>query len=403
MGPHRGTTVLAWSLFVLWAVISVVTAVVGSGQPENRDYMFPLMLVGYAAAGALVAWRHPENAVGWLLLGVALTISLMVGGDTYVIPHAYPGYVAVAWVTGWLFNVWFALVVAFLPLVYPTGRLLSRRWRVVWWFETAILVTGVLLVGFTPGELPVTGTVENPWGVHGTGQKVIAALEPWVLAATTVAVLLPGVSLVLRFRRSRGAERQQLKWFAFACLLVVGGLALSGLASVVPGRWSNAFNDLGWSVFLFSAILGIPLATGIAILRHRLYDIDLVIHRTLVYGSLTAALATAYIGSILLLRLVLSPLAGTSDLEVAGSTLLVAALFRPARARIQAVVDRRFYRRRYDAVSTLDGFSARLRDELDLDAVGADLCTIADRSVQPVHVSLWLREPVIGTRAAGSA
>ena len=403
MGPHRGTTALAWSLFALWATISVVTAVVGSGQPENRDYMFPLMLVGYAAAGALVAWRHPENAVGWLLLGVALTISLMVGGDTYVIPHAYPGYVAVAWVTGWLFNVWFALVVAFLPLVFPTGRLLSPRWRVVWWFETAVLVTGVLLVGFTPGELPVTGTVENPWGVHGTAQNVLAALEPWVLAATTVAVLLPGVSLVLRFRRSRGAERQQLKWFAFACLLVVGALALSGLASVTPSRWSETFNDLGWSVFLLSAILGIPLATGIAILRHRLYDIDLVIHRTLVYGTLTAALAATYVGSILLLRLVLSPLAGTSDLEIAGSTLMVAALFRPARARIQAVVDRRFYRRRYDAVSTLDEFSARLRDELDLDAVGADLCIIADRSVQPAHVSLWLREPVTATEAAGSA
>jgi len=249
------------------------------------------------------------------------------------------------------------------------------------------------VVGFRPGELPVTGTVENPWGVHGTARSLLVALEPWVLAATTVAVLLPGVSLVLRFRRSRGAERQQLKWFAFAGLLVVGGLALSGLATVVSSRWSDVFNDLGWSVFLFSFILGIPLATGIAILRHRLYDIDLVIHRALVYGSLTAALATTYVGSILLLRLVLSPVAGTSDLAVAGSTLMVAAVFRPARARIQAVVDRRFYRRRYDALSTLEEFAARLRHELDVDTVGAELCTIAGRAVQPAHVSLWLREP----------
>ncbi len=391
MGPHRGTTALAWSLFVLWAAISVVTAVVGSEQPANRDYYFPLMLVGYAAAGALVAWRHPENAVGWLLLAVALTASAMVGGDTYVIAGS-PGYVAVAWVSGWLFNVWFALVVAFLPLVFPTGRLLSPRWRVVAWFEAVTLVAGVLLVGLRPGQLPVTGSVENPWGIHGTTENVLATLEPWVLGASSLAVLLSGGSLVLRFRRSRGAERQQLKWFAFAGLLVVGGLAVSGLAALTPGRWSDAVNDAGWWVFLVSAILGIPLATGIAILRHRLYDIDLVINRTLVYGSLTAALAATYVGSILLLRLVLSPVAGTSDLAVAGSTLLVAALFRPARTRIQAAVDRRFYRRRYDSASTLDDFSARLRHELDLDAVGADLCTIAGRSVQPAHVSLWLRE-----------
>ena len=180
-------------------------------------------------------------------------------------------------------------------------------------------------------------------------------------------------------------------------------LVLSGIGDQLPGRWGEVLNSLGWSVFLFSCIVGIPLATGIAILRYRLYDIDLVINRTLVYGSLTAALATTYVGSILLLGFILSPVAGTSDLEVAGSTLMVAALFRPARSRIQAVVDRRFYRRRYDAVSTVDEFSARLRHELDLDAVGTDLCTIAGRSVQPSHVSLWLREPVIATGAAGSA
>jgi hypothetical protein len=351
------------------------------------------MLVGYAAAGALVALRHPENPVGWLLLGVALTVSMQVAGDTYVIPHSYPGYVAVAWVSGWLFDVWFALVVVFLPLVFPTGRLLSPRWRVVWWFVVATLVTRVVMVGLTPGELAVSGTVENPLGVQGYALTVLETLEPWVLVASAVAWLLPGGSLVLRFRRSRGVERQQLKWFASAIVLAVCGLALSGLAQAVPRRWSEVLNDVGWAVFLFTCILGIPLATGIAILRHRLYDIDLVIHRTLVYGSLTAALATTYVGSILLLRLVLSPVAGTSDLAVAGSTLMVAAVFRPARSRIQAVVDRRFFRRRYDAVSTLEEFSARLRHELDLDTVGADLCRIAGRAVQPAHVALWLREP----------
>jgi hypothetical protein len=349
------------------------------------------MLVGYAVAGALVAARHPRNAVGWLLLGIALTISLMVGGDTYVIPHAYPGYVAVAWVSGWLFNVWFALVVGFLPLVFPTGRLLSPRWRVVLWFEIAVLATGVVLVGLAPGELPVTGSVENPVGVHGTAHTVLDMLEPWVLAATAFAVLLSGLSLVLRFRRSRGAERQQLKWFAFVGLLGVGGLALSSFAQAVPHRWSQVLNDLGWGVFLVSFILGVPLATVIAILRYRLYDIDLVINRTLVYGTLTAALLGFYVGSILILRVLVSPVTGDNDLAVAGSTLAVAALFRPARARIQAVVDRRFYRRKYDAMQTLEAFSNRLSHEVDLDEVGSDLRSVAARSVQPSHVSLWLR------------
>jgi len=391
MGPHRGTTALAWSLFVLWAAISVATAVVGSGQPSNRDYFFPLLLVGYAAAGALVAARHPRNTVGWLLLGVALTMSLMVGGDTYAIPHAYPGYVAVAWVSGWLFNVWFALVVAFLPLVFPTGRLLSPRWRAVLWLEMATLATGVVLVGLTPGELAVTGTVENPLGVHGTARTVLDTLGPWVLGATTVGVLLSGLSLVLRFRRSTGSERQQLKWFAFVGLLGVGGLALSGFAQAVLHRWSDVLNDLGWSVFLISFILGIPLATGIAILRYRLYDIDIIVHRTLVYGTLTAALLCIYVGSILVLRILLSPLTGDNDLAVAVSTLAVAALFRPARARIQAVVDRRFYRRKYDATQTLNAFSNQMSHEVNLDEVGSKLTSVVARNVQPTHVSLWLR------------
>jgi hypothetical protein len=391
MGPHRGTTGLAWSLFVLWAAISVATAVVGSGQSSNRDYFFPLMLVGYAAAGVLVAARHPRNAVGWLLLGVALTVTLMVGGDTYAIPHVYPGYVAVAWVSGWLFNVWFGLVVAFLPLVFPTGTLLSPRWRAVLWFEMATLATGVVLVGLTPGELAVTGTVENPLGVHGTARTVLDRLGPWVLVATTVGVLLSGLSLVLRFRRSRGAERQQLKWFALVGLLGVGGLALSAFAQAVPHRWSQVLNDLGWGVFLISFILGLPLATAIAILRYRLYDIDIVINRALVYGTLTAALLVFYVGSILVLRVLVGPVTGDNDLAVAGSTLAVAALFRPARARIQSVVDRRFYRRKYDAAQTLNAFSNQMSHEVDLDDVGSQLVSIVDQTVQPTQVSLWLR------------
>jgi hypothetical protein len=174
-------------------------------------------------------------------------------------------------------------------------------------------------------------------------------------------------------------------------LLGVGGLALSSFAQAVPHRWTQVLNDLGWGVFLVSFILGIPLATAIAILRYRLYDIDLVINRTLVYGTLTAALLGFYVGSILILRVLVSPVTGDNDLAVAASTLAVAALFRPARARIQAVVDRRFYRRKYDAIQTLEAFSNRLSHEVDLDEVGSDLRSVVALSVQPSHVSLWLR------------
>lgn len=390
MGPRRATTVLAWSLFALWAATAVATPWLGSGQPDNGDWYFPLLAVGYATAGALVASRHPGNAVGWLLLVIALTVGLQFIGQTYVLSH-FSGYVAVAWVVGWSFNAWALLVAVFLPLIFPTGRLLSPRWRVAWWFAVVSLVAGIVVVGLTPGNLALEGPVQNPLGVHGTARTVVEAATGWIVAATALCVLLSAVSVILRFGRSTGVERQQLKWFASVTLTALGGLGVSALGDVVPTQLGVLLNGLGWVVFLFGCILGIPIATGIAILRYRLYDVDLVINRTLVYGSLTAASVATYVVSILLLRVVLSPITGQSDLAVAGSTLVVAAVFRPARAWIQELVDRRFYRRRYDAVHTLEDFSTRLRHELDLDAVGTDLCTTADRAVQPAHVSLWLR------------
>ena len=388
MGPRRATTVLAWSLFALWAAMAVTTAWVGGSQSDNGDSTFPLMLGGYAVVGTLVASRQPSNAVGWLLLGIALILAVEIGAGTYVIARS-PGYVAAAWVSEWLFHVWFFLTVAFLPLVFPTGRVLSPRWKLVWWFDLVCLVGGIVVVGLTPGELEFAGSAKNPFGVEGFALTVVDAVSHLAIPTYTLAVVLTGASIVVRFRQSIGVERQQLKWFVSAVSLIVGGLVLSGIGGVTHAQ---ILNDAGWSIFLFSCIFAIPVATGIAILRYRLYDIDLVINRTLVYGSLTAALVATYVVSILLLRLVLTPVTGESDLAVAASTLVVAAAFRPARARIQAVVDRRFYRRRYDAVHTLEDFSTRLRQELDLDAVGADLRTTADQTMQPAHVSLWLRQ-----------
>jgi hypothetical protein len=393
MGPRRRTTVLAWSLWVLWAALVVLTFWFSWDRSVSGDSPVALATIGYASVGALVAARQPTNAIGWLLLAIAVTIALQFAGEAYVITESRPGYVAVAWVTGSLFNVWLALIVAFLPLVFPNGRLLSPRWRLVLWLDVVALVVGIMVVALTPGNLAVNASIENPLGVDGVAATVVHATERLITVPLLLGIVLAALSLALRFRRSTGVERQQLKWFAFAALMAIGGFLMAGAGAVIPAPWGDRIGGVGWTIFLTSCILGIPIATGIAILRYRLYDIDVVINRTLVYGSLTAALVATYVASILLLRLVLSPLTGQSDLAVAGSTLVVAAVFRPARSWIQKLVDRRFYRRRYDAAHTLEDFSARLRHELDLDAVGTDLCTTADQTLQPAHVSLWLRQP----------
>ena len=391
MTTRRSLSVLAWSLLALWVLVAALFVWQSQNQPIADEWVLVVPLVGYATVGALVASRHPTNAVGWLLLAIALTIACGELGETYIHTRSNPGYVAVAWVNGWLFNVWLLLIVGFLPLLFPDGKLISRRWRPVFLLAVATVVTQVLTVALAPGELAVTASVENPLGVHGGFHAVLEVLTVVSWCAFVVVAGLTSASLVVRFRRSRGREHQQVKWFAFAGLMTIAGLLTSALGELLPRSWGDPIGAVGWIVFLVACIVGIPVATGVAILKHRLYDIDVVINRTLVYGTLTAALAAIYVGSVLLMRLLLGPLAGDSALSVAASTLAVAALFRPLRSRIQAVVDRRFYRSRYDAARTLDEFAHRLRHELDLDAVGADLCAAADHSVQPSHISLWLR------------
>jgi hypothetical protein len=284
--------------------------------------------------------------------------------------------------------VWLILTGIALPLVFPSGALLSPRWRPVAWLAAAALGLIIVGAGLRPGDLGVSAPVENPLGPSGlladAGNVVLQI--GGLLAA--LAFALAAVSLFLRIRRSRGIERAQLKWFAFAALLATASLAVAMLEVLFPGGWRRVPGAIGWFGFLFLAIAGIPAATGIAILRHGLYDIDVVIRRTLVYGALTATLAAGYLGCVLLAQLVIG---ARSELTVAASTLAMAALFRPARARIQALVDRRFYRRRYDARQTLEQFGSRLREELDLEALGADLRRVVRETMQPASVSLWLR------------
>jgi hypothetical protein len=380
---------LAWSLLAAYVGLQMVTPVlVWTGDGGQYDWWFGIVLAGFATVGALVASHHPSNAVGWLLLTAALAIALTAAAEVYGLTSTYPAHLAVVWFAGWVYYVWLVLVGIFLPLVFPTGRLLSARWRPVAWLAVAGLTASIVGAAFKPGELAVSAPVQNPLGASGTAGEVLGLVENLGVMLILLALPLTAVSVVRRLRRAEGVERQQLKWFALACLVTVAGLALAASTAAFDDE-AGLVGDLGWSMFVFGFVIAIPTATGIAMLKHRLYDIDVVINRTVVYGGLTVALAASYLASVLVLRLVLSPVTGDSDLAVAGSTLAVAALFRPLRSRIQAIVDRRFYRSRYDAARTLEAFTGRLRDEVDLDALVTDLRDVVKRTVQPTHLSLW--------------
>jgi hypothetical protein len=273
--------------------------------------------------------------------------------------------------------------VVFLLHLFPDGRFMSRRWRGVGVASSVILVLVTVGSAFAPGILDGASSIDNPLGAGGglgdafTGMRNLGNLlgVPTFLAAL--------VALVVRFRRSRGVERQQLKWITFSLVLIAG----AGAVNAPGGATTLPF------FLMMIALAALPVAIGIAMLRYRLYDIDVVINRALVYAVLSATLVVTYLGTVLLLQLILSGVTKNSSLAVAASTLAVAALFRPARRRIQAIVDRRFYRRKYDAAQTLERFGARLRDEIDLDALGVELRGVVAETMQPAHVSLWLRGP----------
>jgi hypothetical protein len=265
----------------------------------------------------------------------------------------------------------------FPPLLVPTGRPLTPRWRGVVWLAAAGIALSFIGSAFKAGQLDGAQSVDNPLGIDSPVIEIAGAVGGAVLVPVLLASIL---SMFLRFRRSSGVERQQLKWVVFAASLLP--IAVSGL---------GMGSDVGWALVLV-AMFVVAVAVTIAMLRYRLYDIDVVINRALVYAPLTATLAGVYVGSVLLLQLALSGLTEGSGLAVAASTLAVAALFQPVRARIQKVVDRRFFRSRYDAARTVEAFGARLRDEVDLTTLSADLQTVVAETMRPDHVSLWLRD-----------
>ncbi len=392
----RTASWLVWSLCGLYLALMVATiGLIASGR-GTADEAFVVLSCGFAIVGALVARREPKNAVGWLLLTIAVAFAEQGFLDAYVRDPRLPGIVVMAWFAGWSWYVWLYLSALALPLIFPNGRLLSRRWRPVLWVAGAALALSVLSEGLGEGRLDVDSPepIHNPLGVGGPIGDVIDAAGALgnVLAAT--GFVLGAVSLALRLRRSRGRERLQVKLFAYVGVLALASLVLA-MVDVIAGpsapTWVHVLGAVGWTSALGLIVIGVPAAVGVAILRHRLYGIDVVINRTLVYAALTATLVATYLGSVLVFRLLLSPLTGDSDLAVAGSTLAVAAAFRPARSRIQRLVDQRFYRSRYDASRTLETFATHLRDELDLEALGTDLRRVVRDTMQPAHVSLWLR------------
>jgi hypothetical protein len=341
----------------------------------------------FPAVGAVIASRRPGNAVGWIFCVVGLCGGAEVFTVEYGVyalvtnPGSLPAGVIAAWIGTWIWLPSVTLTTTFLLLLFPHGRLLSPRWRPVAWLAAAVTVAGTALLAVVPWELLDPGVpAENPVGVEGLRYLGIAPPAPIFLLGIPTTVL-SAISLVLRFRRSRGEERQQLKWFVYAGVLVVAALFVPLL---LPGVASSLLQLL--------VMPALPMAAGVAILRYRLYDIDRIINRTLVYGALTAILALIYLGSVVVLRgLVFGFTGASSQLVVVASTLAVAALFSPLRRRVQGFIDRRFYRRKYDARKTLEAFSSRLRDETELGVLNDDLLGVVRDTVQPAHVSLWIR------------
>jgi hypothetical protein len=358
------------------------------------DQLFQRVIWGaWPTIGAVIVARRPRNRIGWLCCAVGLLVGPAFFAQDYAWyalvhrPGSLPGGLAMGWFGNWPWFIALVLILVFVPLLFPNGQLVSQRWRPVAWAAAAWLAPVWVATAFAPGPLEGTGieTVPNPVGIHGA-EAAFTRLETIAALGVGLLMLLSAASMVVRFRRARGAERQQLKWFTYAAVLSV----LLFLVFILTGLDSRTPAPLG-TVIVALWLMAIPMAIGVALLRYHLFDIDRLINRTLVYGLVTAMLGLVYVGGVVVFSQVLNPASGDTELAVAASTLVVAALFQPLRRRFQAAVDRRFNRQRYDAARTIEAFSARLREEIDLDTLSAELLLVVDQTVQPTHASLWLR------------
>jgi hypothetical protein len=391
---------LAWSLMALsvallvggfalsLAASSTVSDRPLGGETGDSSVVADLVtLLTFSVVGAIIASRHPRNTIGWLFCSVGVTIGLNSFTGDYAEFWLTSGFgtsslgETAAWFSSWLWNLLVFVPASFVLLLFPDGQLPSPRWRPVAWgvaLGAAGSVVGYALEAGPLGDFP---QIANPYGVDSLVVGIVGVAGSIVAAGSMVAA---AVSLIVRRRRAGRVKRQQIKWLAYGGAVVVGTIGVGGLT--IP--WSVPVSI----VIMSGALLGLPVFTGIAILRHHLYDIDIIINRTLVYTSLTAMLVLLYVGGVVSLQYAFRVITGQeSQLAVVASTLAIAALFNPLLRRVQAFVDRRFYRRKYDAAKTLTTFNSRLREETDLAALSDDVLEVVRETMQPKHVSLWLR------------
>jgi hypothetical protein len=402
---------VAWSLAALSVAMFVASGVLyvlaGSAQFPVEWVLFLAgwgLFLAFPIVGALVASRRPENPIGWICLASGLLFMLLAVTDNYSIYGASrPGSVLFPVAVGTIGNQWLwvptvGLLGIYLILLFPDGKLPSKRWRPLAWFSGAMIVVLSITQGLSPGPLENQKGVRNPFGLEALPWLVDVA--NFVLPLLPMCILASAGSMVLRFRRSKDEVRQQIKWFTFVASFagLLYFIAMIGQVVVVLGSDDGLPQAPLWSELVFTlaglGFAGVPVAIGFAVLKYRLYDIDVVINLTLVYGSLTAMLVAVYFGGVATTQTILRALTGQTEqpqLAIVVSTLVIAALFNPLRRRIQSFIDRRFYRKKYDARKTLEAFSARLRDETDLESLHNDLAGVIRETMQPAHVSLWLR------------
>ena len=402
----RAKASLAWGLAAIILVGMLAVVVFSLTRDRSPDLIniipFGVFVIGCGVVGGLVASHRSDNPIGWILcmLGVFGVMAAFLTTHAEMTPATPRGAEGdfVDWAGSFIWSLALAPLLFVLQL-FPTGRPLSHRWTLLVWTTGLGLTLVVSAYAFSPGALQDTnGRIANPYGIDVLDIPLQVAL--WVGEALIVfSVVASVVSVIVRFRRSRGVERQQLKWFSYAGVVVVLNLLLQGVVLAVIGE-TDAMVNLVNGIFSI-AVTSIPITIGIAMLRYKLYDIDRIINRTIVYGGLSAVLALGYVGAVLLLQSAL-PVSSDSPLIVAASTLGMVALFRPLRNRIQGLVDRKFNRRRFDAVQTIDDFSARLRAETNLDSLSSDLVGVVRDTMQPAHVSLWLQPgaAVLGPKSA---
>jgi hypothetical protein len=410
----RATSWLAWSLAALCVVLFLAAVALHIATLPVRSpsswgtggISTPLWAIvpflPFPMVGALIASRRPGNPIGWICLAAGITWMLGMVSGSYVLyglrmvnPGSVPYPAAVGSLSEFLPPT-AILLGTFLILLFPDGRLLSSRWRPVAWLCGAVIAINIVASIFVPGPLPEVGNVRNPFGLEG---------QPWLVNANEVigllfplCLLISASSLLLRYLHAGEEVREQIKWLAFAASVVALGVSGAVIQGTLFSSGASGSTDPLLGNLLEDAITlsfaGVPVAIGFAVMKYRLYDIDILINRTLVYGSLTIMLATVYLGGVTATQALFEMFTAQENLPqlaIVASTLLIAALFNPLRRRVQSFIDRRFYRNKYDARKTLERFSARLRNEMDLDGLNAELVAVVRETMQPEHVSVWLR------------